>query len=93
MSATELTGFVRVESGVNSSKNYIRTPLACHLPNLVSAESIRSVDADTYNITGLDGIWVHSSQGFVDQQRIAKALWCCCRKNIQPARSNDCGPE
>jgi hypothetical protein len=56
MSATEFTGFVRVESGVNSSKNYIRTPIACHLPNLVPAESIRSVDADTHNITGLDTI-------------------------------------
>jgi hypothetical protein len=82
MSATEFTGFVRVESGVNSSKNYIRTPIACHLPNLVPAESIRSVDADTHNIAGLDAIWIHGRQGFVDQQRIAKALGGCCREHI-----------
>src|SRR5258708_32827996 len=39
MSATEFMGFVGVEGGVNSSKNYIRASIACHLPNLLASAS------------------------------------------------------
>src|SRR2546423_13163688 len=59
VSAAQLMSFVRIESGVNSSENYVRASIPCHFPDFVPTERIRGVDSDADNIARLDLVGVY----------------------------------
>ena len=46
---------------MNSSEEYVSSPVACHLPKLIAAERIGCVDTDAYNIAGLNAGWIDGS--------------------------------
>src|SRR5207237_7097577 len=62
-------------------------------PNVIAAQRVGRVDADTNNIAGLNASGIHGTQGFIDKRGIAKDFGSCRRKHVQPTRRDYRGPE
>ena len=86
--AAKFDGFLRVESGVNAAKDHIRAALTSYFANFISAQSIRSVNADTDGVAGLNPLRIHLKQSLVHEYGITENSRCSGSKNVLPSGSD-----
>ena len=66
-------GLFREERGVNAAKHDQRARVAGQLPELIAAQRIASMDADTHHVARDDGRRIQLFERFVGDKRIAES--------------------
>jgi hypothetical protein len=74
---------------VNSAEDDIGAALTSQSSNLISTQGIPRVYTDAYDIATLDAAWIHRTEHFIDQYRVAERRGRGSRKHIEPARRDN----
>jgi hypothetical protein len=91
MGTTVLTYFVGEQGGVNAAEHDESPSCSGGLSDVIPAEGIPGVDADSDNVARLNGAFVNRLQRFIDQQRCPVARRRGRGKHVLPPRRNDRG--
>jgi hypothetical protein len=89
MCAPKAESLLGIEGRVNSSKDDISPSLTSQFADLVPTQGIPRVYANAYDVATLDSVWIHATERFIDQYRIAERSGRSSRKHVKPARRDD----
>ena len=84
-----LEGFFGEEGGVDAAVDDRCAAFVGEAAYFVAAESVAGVDADAYDVAGLDGGGVDLLDGLVDEDGVAGGAWRGGGKDEEPARGDD----
>jgi hypothetical protein len=93
MGAAELVRLVGIERRVNAAEHHRRSGGPRRGANLVAAQGITGMDADSDDVAGTDLGRVEQGQGLVGEHRIAVDRRGRCGEHVQPARRDHPNPE
>ena len=57
--ASKFKRFLGIKRGMNPAKDNVRAPAPCDLPNLITAQRIDGVNADSDHVTGMKALRLH----------------------------------
>jgi hypothetical protein len=85
--------FLRIQGGVNSAENHIRTPVARDPPDLIPAQRIRRVNTDPNDIARFYLSRIERNERFVNQEWGSEAFRRRTGEHKKPTGRNYGGPE
>jgi hypothetical protein len=88
MALADLEGFLGEERGVNASVDDGCSALAGHAADGVSAQGVAGVDADAYDVSGVDALRDDLLEGLIDEDGVAGGAGRCGGEDEQPSRGN-----